>query len=334
MVSVSISRGVTALAIALLLGCHGPQQQDRIADDRDLLSDAAEQRIGAFQSTLLEEYNIDLALSIPESSPQDLARFAHDTAEGMEIGRSTSNTRGVLLVVDAEGGMVRMEVAPGLEHVFPDIFVGQIERDQMAPFFAGDRVADGIEATVELLVGRVRGAIRDGDDVASGGASNQAQDMGGRNFSAGAGAQQAAPIGEGSRLPSVPATPDVPAQTSPAEALAAYLQILARDDRWASHTVYTPSTREFLSRRVVTRAQMRNEHRLLSGAISEVRFLEEDSLAVAMFEDRRDVPPYFLVRSRDGWMLDLATSSRAIRFDLKNNWFYTGDAGPYQFAFQ
>lgn len=226
-----------------------------------------------------------------------------------------------------------MEVGTGLEHVFPDVFVGRIERDQMAPFFAGERVADGIEATVELLVGRVREAIRAGDDNESVSASSHDDDVAVRDFSAGAGAQQAAPIGDKGQFQPVPVAPNVSAQASPAEALAAYLQILARDDRSTGHSVYTPATREFLSSRVITRAQIRNEHRLLSGAISDARFLEADSLAVAIFDGRLDVPPYFLIRSNEGWMLDLVTSSRAIRFDLKNNWFYTGDAGPYEFAF-
>ncbi|MBT8399661.1 MAG: TPM domain-containing protein [Rhodothermia bacterium] len=331
--TISRYRLITTLAIAVLVGCNESQPQGRIVDDHDLLSDAAERRIGAFQSVLLDEYNIDLALSIPESSPPDLARYAHDTSERMEIGRTTSEARGVLLVVDADGGMVRMEVGPGLEHVFPDLFVGRIERDQMAPFFAREQIADGVEATVELLVSRVREAIREGDDDQSESAPREEDDLAGRDFSAGAGAQQAAPIGDEGRLTSAPATPNVSAQASPAEALSAYLEILARDDRSTNHSLYTPSTRRFLSNRVLTRAQMRNEHRLLFGAISSARFVEADSLAVAFFDDRTDIPPYFLARSNEGWMLDLAQSSRAIRFDLKNNWFYTGDAGSYEFAF-
>ncbi len=326
-----------ALLLATFVGCQNPQELERIVDHRGLLFDSAAERVGAFQATLLEEYDIDLAVDIPETSPGDLARYSHDMAEELEVGRLTSGARGVLLVIDAEAGMVRMEVGPGLEHAFPDIFVGRIERDQMAPFFARKRVSDGVEATVELLVARVREVIRDDGVVGADGKSGAAGAVDGalrNDLAAGAGAQQTAPIGDDGQMPPVLPTPDVPAQASPAEALAAYLEVLSRDDPSPNHSVYSSNTRQFLSDRVVTRAQLRNEHRLLSGAISSARFVQVDTLAVALFDGRSDVPPYFLVRSAEGWMLDLATSSRAIRFDLKNNWFYTGDAGHYGFAFK
>ena len=72
---------------------------------------------------------------------------------------SLGTGRGLLLVVDAEGERVRLEVARELEGVFVDSFVAFIEREQMAPFFAAGRVGDGIVATSELIVGRAEEAI-------------------------------------------------------------------------------------------------------------------------------------------------------------------------------
>ena len=53
-----------------------------------------------------------------------------------------------------EDRQVRMEIGYGLEGVFPDAFVGHVERNQMVPFFQANRVGPGIEATVELLVAK------------------------------------------------------------------------------------------------------------------------------------------------------------------------------------
>ena len=74
--------------------------------------------------------------------------------------KSLGTGRGLLLVVDAEGERVRLEVARELEGVFVDSFVAFIEREQMAPFFAAGRVGDGIVAASELIVGRAEEAIK------------------------------------------------------------------------------------------------------------------------------------------------------------------------------
>jgi len=66
----------------------------------------------------------------------------------------------LLLVVDPENDLVRMEIGRSLEGVYTDAFVAYIEQRQMVPFFQANRVADGIFATTELLAGRANEAIQ------------------------------------------------------------------------------------------------------------------------------------------------------------------------------
>ena len=324
-----VARRAFAAAIAMaLIGCAPPDAADRLNDQKDILSPTAESRVGAFQRSMLSEFDIDLAIDVPLASPADPARYAHDLMERRRVGAATAAARGVLLLVDVDARIVRMEVGPDLEHVFPDAFVSRVERDQMAPFFREGRVGDGVEATVELLVVRVSEAIAQGDYSAE--SERQRND-----FSAGAGATEQAPIGvNGSRATAPDIGQRYGAQASPAAVLTTYLEILGRREAASDLDLYTPETRALLASRLVTRAQQNNESRRLESVIKSARFVRSDSHAVALFDESRDVPPYFFRRGPGGWRLDLATSANSIRFDLQNRWFFIESTGAYSFAFE
>lgn len=313
--------------LPLIGACTLSVTDSRLTDQRDVLSADAEVRIGAFQEALLSELDVELGIDIPSTSPGDLQRYAHDLMESRRIGAETAGARGVLLVIDVDAALVRMEVGTDLEHVFPDAFVSHIEHDQMAPFFRHGKVGDGVEATVELLTERAKDAIAGGEYVPGRGTER-------RDFAAGGGAQARAPIDS---LP-----PDrsgavsdllVPPQPSPAGALAVYVEILSRRDPNPHFEVYTPETRALLAKRLVTKAQQEGEYRQLRAAFGQARYVQFDTLAVARFENRPDIPPYFFRRGADGWMIDLASMAQKIRFDLQNRWFFAETKAPYDFAF-
>ncbi len=309
------------------VGCARPDAHSLLNDDRDILSADAEIRVGAFQRALLSDLDIELGIDIPAASPDDLERYAHDLMERRGVGAATAGARGVLLVVDVDASMVRMEVGPDLEHVFPDAFVSRIEHDQMAPFFVHGRVGDGVEATVELLTERAQDAIA--DNLYDPDREEQRND-----FSAGAGAQARAPIDDADRRPSAVSSDFlVPPQPSPAAALAVYLEILRRHDPNPNFGVYTPETRAFMANRLITPAQQEGEYRQLMAVYGHARYVDSDTLAVALFDNRPDIPPYFFRRGSEGWMMDLAYMSQKIRFDLQNRWFFVESKAPYAFAF-
>jgi hypothetical protein len=89
-----------------------------------------------------------------------------------------------------EDRQVRMEVGYGLEGVFPDAFVGHVERNQMVPFFQANRVGPGIEATVELLVAK---ALESREEKSYD--REESRDPAGDHLSGGAGARVDVAIG-------------------------------------------------------------------------------------------------------------------------------------------
>src|SRR5690606_29426970 len=74
------------------------------------------------------------------------------------IGEQSRRGRGLLLVIDTALDRVRLEVSTSLEGVYTDAFVAYVQNRQMTPFFRESRVADGILATTELIVGRAQEA--------------------------------------------------------------------------------------------------------------------------------------------------------------------------------
>ena len=84
----------------------------------------------------------------------DIDRTAVELFDRYRLGMQTRAARGVLLVVDPVGQQVRLEIGYDLEGLFPDGFVGRVEEEQMAPFFAAGRIGAGVAAMVGLLVAR------------------------------------------------------------------------------------------------------------------------------------------------------------------------------------
>jgi uncharacterized protein len=313
--------------LCLLLAACG----DRNIDDRAGLMHADElARLRGFQTRLLQELDIELQIVVLDVSPADLDREAVSQFEKRRIGARTKGARGVLLLIDPNGREVRMEIGYDLEGIFTDALVGYVEQNQMAPFFAAGRVGAGIEATVELLVGKAMGAIEEGDFLPRDNAGNL------QNLSGGGGARSHVRIGHG--LPAKPKF-DNPsafmAQPSPELAMQAYLQILRGAVKDPELGLYTPETRSFYRTWLVTDAQQDNERRLLEAHLGQGRLFQHDGLAVLRFPvSVRSMPPYFLRQGEEGWMLDFAAMNALIAFNHRNQWHFRTLEHPFMFAFE
>ena len=315
------------LGLSMLLSACG----DRYIDDRAALMTADEQgRLRIFQEKLLQELDIELQVVVLDANPGDLDRAAVKLFDEREIGKRTRGARGVLLLIDPAGRQVRMEIGYDLESIFPDAFVGYIEQRQMAPFFAAGRVAAGIEATVELVVGKALGAIDEGSyapDQAAGGL---------RHLSGGAGARSVVNIGDGAPVkPRLGDASGFGAQPSPQQALPVYLEVLRGHIKDPNLKLYSPGTRDFFSKWLVTDAQQDNERRSLETHIGQGQVWQRDGRAVIRFPvAERNSAPYFLVQGEDGWMLDFANMSRLVGFNHRNQWHLRSLDHPFMFAFE
>jgi uncharacterized protein len=296
-------------------------------DDRAAVLEPAERaRIAEYHAALRGTHDIDYRV-LAIGAGADLERTAHDYFANARVGSSSANGRGLLLVIDSASERVRLEVSTSLEGVYTDAFVAYVQNRQMAPFFAAGRVADGILATTELIVGRAQ-AAETGETFAP---PMQPRSMGG-------GASAAAAIGTASDP-----SEEFKRQTQrvdvggldPLQVVDTYHERMASRDARADLSVYSSDTVAMLRAWVVTPAQMDNVARTYRGCTVDGVHIRSEAAVVRYRVDQRQCAPYFLRREDGGWKLDLTTLASSIRFNHENQWrFQTPLPDDYAFAFE
>jgi uncharacterized protein len=296
-------------------------------DDRAAVLEPAERgRIAAYHAAILAAHDIDYRV-LAIAAAGDLERTAHGYFAEAGVGTLSANGRGLLLVIDPALERVRLEVSTSLEGVYTDAFVAYVQNRQMAPFFSAGRVADGILATTELIVGRAQEARADGALAAP----MPARSMGG-------GASAAVSIG-GARNPGE----QVEQQTQrfevdglePLQVVEAYHERMASRDARADLRLYSTDTVAMLRHWVITPAQMDNLAKTYRSCTVDGVHIRGDAAVVRYLVGLRECAPYFLRRESDAWKLDLAALSSAIRFNHENQWhFQLPLPDDYEFAFE
>jgi hypothetical protein len=244
------------------------------------------------------------------------------------LGEKTGKARGLLFLIDPAGKQVRIEIGYDLEGIFPDIFVSYLEHEQMLPFFQQAKVGAGIEATEELFVTRVQRS-------AAGEPFDPDAELGGlSHYSGGGGARTKVSIGEGpiDKAAAADSATYLP-QQSPEQSLAVYLRLLRHKVKDPDLALYTPATRTFLSRWVVTDAQQDNELSHLEGAVIDRVIIAGNRAVIRFPVEQRTLPPYFLENIGNGWAFDFAAMSGLIRMNHQNMWHFVSQNHSYMFGF-
>jgi len=317
--------------VLVCTGCsHHGDDLDFVDDRAGLLTSGEKDRIARLGEKLLEELDIHIKTVVLKESPVDISEKAVDIFDRSELGKKTRESRGVLFLIDHMGRHVRLEIGYGLEGVFPDGFVGYIERRQMVPFFASGKVGNGIEAAYELLVEKAYGVTTVEHKESGNGEKTDAI-----HYSGGAGAETTIEIGGGALEKERSAlAAEFNAQPSPLSALEKYGEVLRLRIKDPDLELYTPESRLFFAGWIVTDAQQDNESRKLESDLAAAEVITVEDRAVIRFPlSDRGSNPYFLVRGADGWMLDFAGMNRVIGFNHKNQWFFRTQGHPYLFAF-
>lgn len=327
-----LAAAAAAIAIAFLVlsvGKPTPETGPFVEDGAGILSAEEERRMAGLSAALLRDLDIHIKTVTLGESPGDINLKAVELFEEHALGGRTRGAKGVLLVVDPAGQKVRVEIGYDLEAVFPDGFIGYIERRQMAPFFNEGRVGPGVEAAVELLAGRALGEI----EASSYDAGEELPK--GRFLSGGGGAASDIAVGSGLRVKEKsPFRDRFGPQPLPEAAMRKYMEVLELRVKDPALGLYSPETREFLSGWTVTDAQQENELRGLYESFPRAAVLKRGDLAVVRFPaSERQSPPYFLRRGEGGWMLDFASMSRLIGFNHRNEWFFRDLSHEFMFAF-
>ncbi len=316
------------LAGFLVMGCdRGPVSPPFLEDQSRLLSAREEGRLTLLHDRFLKELDIYLKIVVLDQHPSDLDDTAAKFFASYTFDSLNRGARGLMLMIDPQGGMVRMEIGSDLEEIFPGDFIGYLEGRQMEPFFASGRVANGIEATVELLIGKALGTI---DETLYRAAPPQRLRHGGR----GSGARASGDIAAGATAPdAVPSTVFMP-QATPLLTLAVYREVLRGHVKDPELPLYTEETRQFFHRWLVTDVQQDNELRGLEEAWGEAEVIVNGPLAVIRFPlESHQNSPYFLRRHKEGWQLDLAAMNRLVGFNHRNQWHFNNLDHGYMFGF-
>jgi len=303
----------------------GQHERNLLIDRASLLNQEQMNGIASYHSAFLDVYDIDFRV-VTTTGAEDINLHSVKIFEQLQVGTLSKTGRGLLLVIDPENDLLRMEIGRSLEGVYTDAFVAYIEQRQMVPFFQANRVADGILATTELLAGRANDAI-EGEEF-------DPVTVAGFEKSSGAGAKSRAGIDTGYQRPEGSGQSDVSANGGPLLLVQAYHRVMESGNARPDLGIYTRATQQMMKDWVVTPAQMRNmvnTYRKCSK--TEVRI--QGNYGVVRYElNERQCSPYFLQRENGAWKLDLSMMSNAIRFNHKNQWHFAMNVDhPYGFAF-
>ena len=315
--SIAACGGETETATFLtLINNPRPSSETRVFDTANLIEN--KNSLESHLKALHLFADIDMvAVTVPDLQGNDIDDIANKLLSNWKIGEETNGQKGILFLVSVEEELVRFEIGYDLEWIYPDGFVGYIERDQLAPFFKSGRIQEGIAATLEMIIARANEKI----DEKSYNPETQTSHVSDHYYSGGAGAKESVSV-KTIEIPDKADYPDdikslfVP-QPTPEEAYLLDIEKCKRHIRGYNFDLYTDETRAISKNWLFTKAQMDNEVRDTRGKSFKV-FIKE-ALAIIVFEPKyRNCPPFYLKKNDIGWQLDIATMSKTIHFDMRN----------------
>jgi len=327
------------LAVLALAGCDGGAGARLAAggfvvDDAGLVAADSRARMNATLRALLRDLDIEIvAASQNDLGGRSIEQVASARFEEWRVGGRTRANRGLLLLVAASEERVRLAVSYELEPIFTDAFVAYVEREQLAPYFEGGRIGEGIEATVELLARRAHEAER--------GESYDPQRAGAETVSGfrsgGAGAAVDVRV-RGKRARATPAPVDPAlrehfgAQPTAALAWERFLELNRRRVKDPDLGIYDERAKKLLGG-VHTDAGQDHIARLYAAKRYEVRGKGERAAIVFPDDPDHTLAPWFFRRAAVGWQLDGEMYPETIGYNHKNQWRFKRRDHPYAFAF-
>jgi uncharacterized protein len=318
-------------AVGIYAFFYGLPQLDKktVYDSAKLFTPEQAESLTQYHAKLLEVYDIDYRVTtLNLLSEIDINLVSNQLFRERTVGEHSQSGRGILLVVDAKGHKLRLEISAALSPVYTDAFLSYIEHRQMIPFFKAGRVSDGILATSEMIFTRAQDATR-----------RKAFMPPTESKSIGAGAANEAEIGSGY-------VADFKARqrgeysngtTSPVGVLDLYKSSLEARDASPYKPFFTLETQLMMSNWMVTPAQMDNEARNIKKCVPGRTFINGGYAVIRFAIVERQCVPYFFATQNGRWALDLTMMQKAIRFNHENAWHFDVSYpylnGPYSFAF-
>ena len=236
---------------------------------------------------------------------KDIDIEANKKFQEMRIGSDTAGERGLLLFIAPQEQLVRLEVGYELEDIYPDGFVGHIEREQMAPYFKNGRVFLGITETVVTI------ALRAIEKTVGAQSTLMSPSEAAGYLSGGGGAKIETRISSKETKPEKIYLPEslkkeFKAGNTPVETFSKFLKACQYHINDPTLDIYTNESQIFLSNEEISNIELGRVAETYTGAAFEEKI--KGNRAVLLFER---YPPIFLKKASHGWQIDLATMDRA-----------------------
>jgi len=300
-----------------------------VNDDARILDAAMAEEIEKYHAMMLDVYDIDYQV-LTVKKQADINQFSNQEFNRRNVGSESKAGRGLLLVIDVESDLVRLEVGATLEGIFTDAFIAYVENRQMVPFFKVGRVATGVLATSELIRNRAQEAL-DGKEFNA---------IMLETGSIGGGAKTQAGIGSGRDITFEKDKTDVLAADTPEETLRRYFEAMAQRNARKDLDIFTPESRIKLREFIATPAQMDNAVRAYKHCEMErVVYNRVQNLAVLRYKlSNRECGPWFFEKGPDGkWRLDKVAVGFGVTYSYANHWFmderYRAKSGIWKYDF-
>jgi uncharacterized protein len=312
---------------------NGPGAESFIADDAAIVSPESSERMDDLLGALLRDADVELVAATRRTlNEAPITERTTELFERWKVGDRSRGNRGVLLLIAAEEQLVRLEVSYGLEGILTDAFVSYVEHEQMVPYFARGRVGEGVEASVELVAGRLfEGILGSAYDPRR----EDPADVGGFR-SGGAGADTRVPL-NGESPPEAPAADAsararYAAQPTPELAWERFLELNRRRIKDTGLGIYDSEARAIV-RRMNTNAGQDHIARTYGEAAATIRVKGDQAAVVFLDDPDHLLAPWFFHRTRSGWQFDGSMFPDIIGYNHRNQWHFLNTDHSYMFAF-
>lgn len=311
----------------------GPGADGFVADGAAIVPAESAARMNDLLGALLRATDVELVAATQLSlDGASITERSSEIFERWKIGDRTRGNRGVLLLIAAEEQRVRLEVSYGLEGILTDAFVSYVEHEQMVPYFARGRIGEGVEASVELVAGRlferILGRAYDPE-------RDEPADVGGFR-SGGAGADTQVPLGGGvaETAPASDATirAHFAAQPTPDLAWERFLEANRRRIKDTELGIYDAEARR-LVRDMNTNAGQDHLARTYAQEEPTIRVRGDRAAVVFLNDPEHLLAPWFFHRTGSGWQLDGSMYPGVIGYNHLNQWHFLTREHAYGFAF-
>lgn len=281
---------------------------------------------------LRKSFDIDFVVAIiPSLKGREIEEYTVDLFSQWEIGRSTQGKKGILILIAAKEQKIKIEVGYDLEEIYPDLYIGQVEREILKEFLEQADWEKGFLATIENFVERIYHLNKKGIDV-----KEIASTSNDENYSGGAGAKTVFDFGDALSRPLPDNYPAIKAyfsaQPTPELAFQRYMELCAKAVKHNNDlTIFTDLSNKFWQKWSHTSGQMKSEAQDIDGKKYFIK--QKDNHAVVFIptvqSGQKMLLLYFLSESDRGWQVDINTMTRVLRFVGPNWMMMTDTFHPY-----